>query len=211
MPFLCHLRSGVEDEDFIRDLSESGCVSVVSSAETGNERLRYEVLNKHISDQQLFETARLLRKYELSMVVNNMYCLPESKPEDAWKTIDLMRRIKPNHTINSCFKPYPELPISERLFKDGVLKNLTFGDSDGMFEYPSYLTNHREQLTIYHFSYLLIKFPWLDFFLKSHIKHIPHLLSLAVFKVTAGINYWRRYSLGLMRFLRELLHNYDYK
>ena len=48
LPFICKLRIEMVNENFILQLINAGCVSISLSIETGNEKLRSEVLNRHM-------------------------------------------------------------------------------------------------------------------------------------------------------------------
>jgi anaerobic magnesium-protoporphyrin IX monomethyl ester cyclase len=62
-PFMCTTRANLMDEELARMLSNAGCQTVSVGIETGNELIREKVLNKKVSDEQMIECGRIVRKY----------------------------------------------------------------------------------------------------------------------------------------------------
>ena len=56
LPWWCQVRANLVDEEVVCLLQEGGCVSVSYGLEAGNERLRNEILNRHMSREQILNS-----------------------------------------------------------------------------------------------------------------------------------------------------------
>jgi len=211
LPFVCQIRAGVDNEETVRRLSGAGCACVAFGVETGNEELRRRIFNKKVSDEQIYDTARLLKKHNIKFWTNNIFFFPGRAIDDIWGTIEMNQRIKPDYFVGNIFQPYPGTVLNAELLKAGLIREDYSDSVKTLYSFPQVnLADKNQEKNIYYFSYLLIKFPWLTPLIKRLIKLSPNVFFLLIFKLTAGIGYWLRNNLSFLRFLREVYHHYDF-
>jgi radical SAM superfamily enzyme YgiQ (UPF0313 family) len=212
LPFMCYIKAGLDDEETIKKLSETGCVGVTFGIETGNENLRFRLLNKKISNRQICHTAYLLKKYKIPFYVNNIFFIPEISIDNVWETVAMNQKIKADYVVASIFQPLPGTSINESLFKTGAIKEGYLNDIKNIYSFSAVKSKNEDiEKNIYYLFYLLVKFPWITPFVKQVIKCRPNILFSLIFKITAGIDYWLRNRLSFARFLREAYHHYDFR
>lgn len=107
IPFGCNLHYNLIDEEIVLALKKAGCFRVHVAIETGNERLRKEVLNKNIANSTIIESSRLLKKHGIRIWTFNILGIPNEKKEHMLETIKLNKKIKPDYLFISCFYPLP--------------------------------------------------------------------------------------------------------
>jgi len=91
---LSSLRMNSFHPDIILSLKESGHRTVALAPETGSERLR-KVINKSLSDEQIFKAVEVLVKHRIpSLKLYFMVGLPTEQEEDIDAIIDLAKKIK---------------------------------------------------------------------------------------------------------------------
>jgi len=91
---LSSLRMNSFHPDIILSLKESGHRTVALAPETGSERLR-KVINKSLSDEQIFKAVEVLVKHRIpSLKLYFMVGLPTEQEEDIEAIIDLAKKIK---------------------------------------------------------------------------------------------------------------------
>lgn len=112
LPFYCTVDIKRIDEDLIRQLKESGCFALEFGIESGNQRIREKILNKHITDGEIIRGADIIRDYKIKIITQNMFCLPDETFEDGLKTIGLNQRVKPLFAFATIFQPYPKLGLT---------------------------------------------------------------------------------------------------
>jgi anaerobic magnesium-protoporphyrin IX monomethyl ester cyclase len=121
LPYTGLARANELDEDVVVALKASGCLNVFFGVETGSEDLRNRVLKKNLTNAQLVEAARLLRKYKVRFGTYNMFGLPGETLAQALETIRLNHRLRPDYTINNMFQPYPRTEIVDYAVEHGFL------------------------------------------------------------------------------------------
>ena len=113
LPFHCHVRPNTIDEEKITLLKNAGCYSVHIAAETADDRLRNQVLNRNMSREQITTAARLLRKHDIKFMMQNIIGLPTGTIEDDLATLELNIECKPDYAWVSIFQPYPGTKLGE--------------------------------------------------------------------------------------------------
>jgi len=130
MPFIClGTANHLKDEELVKELKEANCYSVFFGIESGNEGIRKEILNKKISDEEIVQSAKNLKKYKIKFRTYNMAGLPDETIEDVYKTIDLNIKIKTDFPWCSVFTPYYGTPLFDYAVKKGLLEKSTSPDA----------------------------------------------------------------------------------
>ena len=107
LPFYCHVRLDMLSEPRVRLLARAGCRSVNVGIETGDERIRRELLGRDISDDVMISACGLLKKYGIKILANNMLGLPGCSFEDDLKTLRLNQRCGCDYSLAMLWQPYP--------------------------------------------------------------------------------------------------------
>ena len=77
LPFHAHSRANLVTKDIVKDLKSAGCYSVHIAAEAGNEEIRKKILNRNMSDKQIYSAVNLFKIPEeynsgfLTVIANN--------------------------------------------------------------------------------------------------------------------------------------------
>lgn len=130
LPFWCQVRPNLVTEEKIALFKDMGCVSVSFGLETANDRLRHEVLNRHISKEQILKASRILRRYDIKYMTNNMLGLPKGGLETDLETLDLNIRCKADYVNVFLYQPYPKTKLGEMTMREGLMTG-TFDDLSG--------------------------------------------------------------------------------
>ena len=120
LPFHCHTRANLVNEEIVKDLANAGCYAVHVAAESGDERIRRELLNRKMTDKQIISSMDLFRMYGIKTMLQNILGLPFTTLEDDIKTLELNIRCKPDYAWVSIFQPYPKTKLGERCVQEGV-------------------------------------------------------------------------------------------
>jgi len=121
LEFECNVRADVLDENLLESLKGANCVQVNIGVEAGNEWLRREVLHRKMSNDQIIKAFDSAHKFGLKTLAYNMIGLPYETPEMIQETINLNKRLAPNHVAMFFFFPYPGTELYETCKKEGFL------------------------------------------------------------------------------------------
>jgi anaerobic magnesium-protoporphyrin IX monomethyl ester cyclase len=104
LPFTCQARLDTPPPEKTRLAAEMGCKSASVGLEHGSEKIRMELLNKHLTNDQILKAIYEISKYDITPGINNMIGLPDETRENIFETIELNRKInkilKGKMTIN---------------------------------------------------------------------------------------------------------------
>jgi radical SAM superfamily enzyme YgiQ (UPF0313 family) len=127
MPFHGNSHVNVLSEDVVKLLKETGCEHLSIGIESGNEHIRKEVLDRHMSNEQIINAFTLGRKYGINFSSYNMVGVPFEKIENTMETVKLNATVKSYKTHVSIFQPYPHTRLYDICKENNFLNN---GDSE---------------------------------------------------------------------------------
>jgi len=186
LPYTGLARANEMDEEVVRMLKTSGCLNVYFGVETGKEKMRNEILKKNLTNEQIINAARLLRKHKVKFGTYNMFGLPHETLSMAYETIDFNRKLKPDYTINNVFQPYPKTEIAGYAAEHGLL-NPNTDYLDTMNE-GSIL--HGEEIdrlvNLCRFAAMGVRYPLLLPLIKVLIRFPPNRLFKMVFDLSSA-------------------------
>jgi len=134
LPFHCHVRANTINEKKIESLKKAGCYSVHMAAETADDRLRNEILNRKMSKEQIFSASEFLKKREIKFMLQNIIGLPEGSLEKDIETLEMNIQSRPDYAWVSIFQPYPGTRLGNLCKQKGYYKG-DFSDlGDNFFD-----------------------------------------------------------------------------
>ena len=113
LPYTCNIRANLVDEEIVHGLKDSNCRNVNWSIESGNERLRNQVLRRNMTDEQILRAAELLRQHKIPFRIGNVIALPGESLQQMNETVALNIRARPVIGLANIFVPYPGLELTE--------------------------------------------------------------------------------------------------
>lgn len=135
-------------ENYVKDLADSGCCTVWMGAESGSQRI-LDAMDKGTTIAQIREATALLRKHEIHPAFFLQFGYPGETREDIEKTFELLNELMPDDVGISVSYPLPGTLFYENV-KAELSKKQNWSDSDdldlmfkGTFSNEYYRTLHR--------------------------------------------------------------------
>ena len=191
VPYECLIRADEVNEEVIKNLKESGCILVQFGIESGNERIRKEILNKHVTDKQIINTGRLLKKYGIVFGASNMVGLPTETLDDVYKTMELNSLIKVDIPICNILQPYPKTKILSYAKEHNLIEddfNINNLNPDILSQWDVNLSPiksdcKREMLNFHKFFYFYVKYPFLKPIIRKLVKLPPNNFFNLIYRI----------------------------
>jgi len=212
IPFICPIRADLIDEEIVKNLKQAGCQNVFFGLESGSENIRNFILKKQITDEQIYKTANLLRKYRIGFRTYNMFGSPNESLQDAFKTIELNIKIKTDYPWSSLLQPFPGTELGEYVKQNNIFEG-DFSRFDMSFFKKSNikLKDKKEIENLHKLFFFAVKFPFLLPLIKWAIRRECTLLYETLFLVgymysfkrSEGITWSETVCMGLNN-----LHNF---
>lgn len=120
LPFHCHTRANLVKEDIVENLKLAGCYSIHIAAESGNDSIRKSILNRTMSNEEIYSAVSLFKKYNIKVMLQNILGLPFSSLKNDLETLELNIKCKPDYAWASIFQPYPKTELGEKCVNSGL-------------------------------------------------------------------------------------------
>ncbi len=113
LPFHCLMRANLLTEPILLKLKKAGLSSISMSIESGNDRVRNDILKRNMSKQTLIDAFTLCNKHNIPTFSNTIYAIPGSNLADDIESLDL--NIACGVTLGEfpLFFPYPKTELAE--------------------------------------------------------------------------------------------------
>ncbi len=162
IPFTCNTIVNDIDEEMIIAMKEANCVGIAIGLETGNENIRINILNKPFTNRKIIEVARLIKKHGIYLVTFNMIAIPTETLQDAFKTVELNRRIDVDHTRVFCVVPIPGTPLFNIAKNSGFLGSNSEIRDKKFIQKPMLKSKYNMHFkNLFHLFYIAVKYPTL--------------------------------------------------
>lgn len=123
LPFVANASVHQIDEDMADLLAAAGCNMIKLGIECGSERVRREILGKHLSTPGLFEAVRLLRARDINVRGYIMIGMPTETRAEMLETFRLCARLRLDTTRLAVLFPYPGTELHRFCVQRGLLKD----------------------------------------------------------------------------------------
>jgi len=197
-PFSCLVRANELDEEIISLMAKANCTSVAFGVETGSQKMRNLLLHKGLSNDQIINAAKLLRKYKIKFGTYNMIGLPGETIDGAINTMKFNAEIKvdfPNATI---FQPYPNTELAQYCIDNGYLdESFNIDSLSSMFQASVLKSEYKDQFTnLEKFFNIGAKYPFTIHLIKKLIKARPNKLYDLIGLVSYGLRSLASFQIG---------------
>ncbi len=123
-PYWCNIRPDLINDDIAELLSDSGCVRVGIGIESGNERIRNEVLKRNLSDKIIENAVSVLKKRGIFVYSFNMLGIPFEGKEELLDTVRMNGKLGIDKIQATIFYPYPKTELNELCVKKNLIRGL---------------------------------------------------------------------------------------
>jgi radical SAM superfamily enzyme YgiQ (UPF0313 family) len=143
LPFICNYRANLVTPEIVRMLREAGCYQMFFGVESGNDYIRNEVLNRHMSREKIVEAFDACREVGIKTVAYNMVGIPYEDKARVLDTVKLNVEIKADHSLSPIYYPYPDTALFDTAVREGWVPRVYDYREDRYVDQP---TLPRDQL-----------------------------------------------------------------
>lgn len=164
IPFTCNVHPNLCTDRYVRLLKRAGCSTAFPGVECGNERLRIEVLGRHVTNDEIRAGCENLRRHGIRILTLNIVGVPQETEEDIFETIRLNREIGADFADVTIYQPYPGTRAAEYCAQHGLIgaENNLFRSmyTESILNIPESL---RQRIFVLHKLFaLLVRYPCLE-------------------------------------------------
>jgi radical SAM superfamily enzyme YgiQ (UPF0313 family) len=142
IPFYCSLHPATVKKKIVDLLKKSGCWSLAIGVQSGSERIRKDIFNRHVSNKQIIEAIRLIKEAGIKVYVDNIFGAPTETEEDVEECLKLYLTTRPSRIqthrltyfpgteiINCALQEKTITPESVKAVEEGFIGNLRIAGS----------------------------------------------------------------------------------
>ena len=119
LPFSLCLHPAIVTEKILAKLKFYGLERVGLGIQAGSQRVRYEIFNRHVSDEKLIEVAKIFHKYNVAPTYDIILDNPYETESDMEDSINLLLKIKrPYHLNVFSLINFPKTDLTEKMKED---------------------------------------------------------------------------------------------
>jgi radical SAM superfamily enzyme YgiQ (UPF0313 family) len=130
-PFKIQSRADLIDESVAEALARAGCENVWIGAESGSQKV-LDAMEKGIRVEQIGRTTERLRARGIRVSFFLQFGYPGEEWSDIEKTLEMVRRARPDDVGISVSYPLPGTPFFDRVVRDGAAGKTNWTDSDDL-------------------------------------------------------------------------------
>jgi hypothetical protein len=206
IPWVCNAYLNLVDEDVVKLMKETGCAAVMFGVESGNERIRNEVLGKGLTEEQIYNSIALFKKYKIKTRSFNIIGSPTETVENAFETIEINAKSKVDLPWCSLYQPHPGTETTRIAMEVGAIPADFDVDRDmkGLSLFKDSCLKQPDMRALIHTQKLFIlgvKVPWTIPILKKIVYWPLTPLYEVIFLFTFFLRYMRETNLSLLQIL----------
>lgn len=156
LPFTCNVRPDLVDKKMVELLKSTGCWRMHIGIESGNNKIRNNILLRGISDQVILNAIDLAEKQGIKIYTYNMIGIPGESGRNILDTVKMNTSGSIEISQVTFFYPYKHTQLGAQCEKKGLLANTKI--TDYFAESPlKFSFFHKRKLLLYmkHFSNLV--------------------------------------------------------
>ena len=170
-PFSCNVRAELVTERLADQLARAGCASVWMGLESGDEKVRIELLDRSNTDDATRVAIERFQRRGIAVCTENIIGIPTTSLEQDLKTLRLNLDLKPDYLNCSIFQPYPKTDLGKVAVDAGLFSG-DFDELGDFYEGTSLNIAHKPELTnLQELFAPTLMMPWL-------FPHLPRLMRL---------------------------------
>ncbi|RJP73685.1 MAG: radical SAM protein [Candidatus Zixiibacteriota bacterium] len=192
VPFGCQARVEMVTDRIARLLGMGGCHHVMIGLESGNTRVRHQIMGKTFSNEQFLRAADLLHKYGVKVTAYNILGCPTETLDEALDTVRLNARAKVDYPWFGLYNPHPGTQTDAIARAHGYLdSNFTVEEQRRSVFGRSLLKQPqiREVERVHKFFYLGAKMPWFIPVIRRVVRYNLGPIYTLIFLITYFIRY----------------------
>lgn len=200
VPFHCNIRIEMATEERIKLLKEAGCISLTFAIESASEKIRKELLQRYMTDEQIFSGVEVLRKYEIPFRTQQMLGLPTTTVKDDLDLLKLNCQIKPLVAWTSIFSPIRGTPIAELCIKKGYYDGKNDDIADTLFSHSvlNFSEKRKKQIAVLNKLFMVLA-------------HLPRGWEIAESLMGADLDNWDDFYKAAKNYLYDVMYGLDIK
>ena len=160
--FMILIRVEMANDSLFDMLRDAGCFRVFFGVESGNEKVRSEIMGRKMSNEEIINAFDLCHKHGLETLAVNIIGVPGESEKEILDTVKLNRRLRPTASGVNIFYPYKGTELGDKCFKEGLVdeERLLNFSNERRETVLRYSKKHKKMLSYYYRNWEILIDPY---------------------------------------------------
>ena len=121
LPWYCFGYPTTIKPRLVKAMKAANCATIFMGVDSGDADIRRYYMERPMPDELIYRSAALIKGAGIGLQVSCIYGNPGETPEQMFKTLDMVDRVKPTQCSAYIFYPFPKTKLHEMAVKMGYL------------------------------------------------------------------------------------------
>ncbi len=121
LPWYCFGYPTTIRPGLVKAMKSANCATVFMGVDSGDEEIRRNFMERPMRDEVIYTAAERIKEAGIGLQVSCIYGNPGETPEQMFKTLEMMDKIKPTQSSSYIFYPFPKTKLYARSVEMGYL------------------------------------------------------------------------------------------
>ncbi|HWP65491.1 MAG TPA: radical SAM protein [Candidatus Limnocylindria bacterium] len=121
LPWYCFGYPTTIKPKLVQAMKAANCATIFMGVDAGDAQIRREIMERPMSDELIYRSAQLIKDAGIGLQVSCIYGNPGETPEQMFKTLEMVDKIKPTQSSSYIFYPFPKTKLYQRAVDMGYL------------------------------------------------------------------------------------------
>jgi len=121
LPWYCFGYPTTIKPKLLQAMKAANCATIFMGVDSGDADIRRHLMERPMSDELILRSAQLIKDHGIGIQASCIYGNPGETPEQMYKTLEMIDRIKPTQSSAYIFYPFPRTKMYDAAVKLGYL------------------------------------------------------------------------------------------
>ncbi len=121
LPWYCFGYPTTIKPKLVKAMKAANCATVFMGVDSGDESIRRQMMERPMSDELIYRSAQLIKDAGIGLQISCIYGIPGETPEQMFKTLSMVDKIKPTQSSAYIFYPFPKTKLYANAVEQGYL------------------------------------------------------------------------------------------
>jgi radical SAM superfamily enzyme YgiQ (UPF0313 family) len=144
LPWYCFGYPTTIKPKLMKAMKAANCATIFMGVDAGDAQIRREMMERPMTDELIYKSAQLIKDTGIGLQVSCIYGNPGETPEQMFKTLEMVDKIKPSQSSSYIFYPFPKTKLHDRAVAMGYL------DEDGQEKVRQGISGYHHESILKH-------------------------------------------------------------
>jgi radical SAM superfamily enzyme YgiQ (UPF0313 family) len=121
LPWYCFGYPTTLKPKLLKAMKSANCATIFMGVDSGSPEIRRNLMERPMTDELIYKSAQAVKDAGIGLQISCIYGNPGETPEQMFKTLTMVDKIRPTQCSAYIFYPFPRTKLHDRAVKMGYL------------------------------------------------------------------------------------------